>query len=105
MVEIPENFSSEKSETLCCCGDREIMSHIYYCEILSENRKQKTSYEKIYNGGNSEKTEVYKRFEENFKVRERIQNKCEITETASKVKQQRKIKKLPPCDPLVDPLV
>ena len=47
MVEIPENFSSEKSETLCCCGDREIMSHIYYCEILSENRKQKTSYEKF----------------------------------------------------------
>ena len=76
MVEIPENFSSEKSETLCCCGDREIMSHIYYCEILSENRKQKTSYEKIYNGSISEKTEVYKWFEANFKVREIIQNKC-----------------------------
>ena len=64
MVEIPENFSSEKSETLCCCGDREIMSHI--CEILSENRKQKTSYEKMYNGSSSEKTEVYKRFEDNL---------------------------------------
>ena len=63
--------------------------------------KQKTSYEKIYNGSISEKTEVFKRFEEHVLVRERIQNKCEITETASKVKQQRKIKKLPPCNPLV----
>ena len=83
------------------------MSHIYYFEILSENRKQKTSYEKIDNGCISEKTEVYKRFEEHFKVREIIQNKCQITETASKVKRkkERKRKKLPPCDPLVDPLV
>ena len=59
----------------------------------------------IYNESITEQTEVCRRFEENVEVRDRIQNECEITESVTKVKQQRKRKKLPPWDPIVDPLV
>ena len=48
------------------------MSHIYYCNILSENKNEKVLYEKIYNGNLVQQIEVCKRFEENLKVRERI---------------------------------
>ena len=30
MVDLPDNFSSGNTETLCSCGEREVMSHIYY---------------------------------------------------------------------------
>jgi hypothetical protein len=49
MVDIPENFSSDTIETQCLCGEREVMSHIYYCDMLSENKCGKILYEKIYN--------------------------------------------------------
>ena len=46
MVDIPDNFSSDSIENVCICGQREILSHIYYCNILSENKNEKVLYEK-----------------------------------------------------------
>ena len=77
MVDIPENFSSHLIETPCICGEREVMSHLYYCDFLSENKSEKVLFERIYNGNLSEQIKVYNRFEENMEVRERIKNQCE----------------------------
>ena len=100
MVELTENFSSDKSETFCLCGERELMSHIYYCEKLSENREVKISHEKICNGDISEQKEILYRFEENFKMRENYKNQIETKEVT-----ENKIMKISPCDPFVDPLL
>ena len=107
MVDIPDNFSSDSIETVCICGEREIMSHIYYCNILSENKNEKVLYEKIYDGNLVQQIEVCKRFEENLKVRERIKNQFEnSTLKEIKVIRNRNRKKTDsPCDPSVDPLV
>ena len=37
MLEIPENYSSDIVQTFCFCGEREVISHIYYCNILKNN--------------------------------------------------------------------
>ena len=42
-VEIPEQFSSDKVKTFCLGGGREIMSHIYNCETLSEKENEEYS--------------------------------------------------------------
>ena len=65
MVDIPANFGSNE---ICICGNEENMSHIYSCEYL--NMKEITSsYEKIFNGNLSEQIEIFRRFENNLKVR------------------------------------
>ena len=98
---VPENFSSHLIETPCICGEREVMSHLYYCDFLSENKSEKVLFERIYNGNLSEQIKVYNRFEENMEVRERIKNQCENTQ----LKERKRQKTDSPCDPLVDPLV
>ena len=62
MVEIENNFSSGTNKTPCFCGDEETMSHIYDCDILSENNKSEIPYEKINNGNMKQQIEVYKQF-------------------------------------------
>ena len=106
MVDIPENFSSDIIETQCLCGEREIMSHIYYCDLLSKNKREKILYDKIYNGNLFEQIEVYQRFEENFEVRDKIKNGCKnVKENEMKQNKKRKRQKTEsPCDPFVDPL-
>ena len=44
MVDISDNFSSREIETFCYCGEREMMSHIYYCKLLCENNSELISY-------------------------------------------------------------
>ena len=89
MVDIPENFSSDTIETQCLCGEREVMSHIYYCDIFSENKCGKILYEKIYNGNLFEQIEVYQRFEENFKVIDIMKNQCKNSKVIE-IKQNKK---------------
>ena len=69
MVNIPANFSSA-SETKCICGEKEELSHIYECKILSDNKQQQIEYSKIYNGNLKEQVTVYRRVSENLKNRE-----------------------------------
>jgi hypothetical protein len=66
------------------------MSHIYYCNILSENKNEKVLYEKIYDGNLVQQIEVCKRFEENLKVRERIKNQFENSTLPEKEKSYKK---------------
>ena len=47
MVDIPNHFSSSKNSTLCICGEKEILSHIYDCEILNETKRETFPQEKI----------------------------------------------------------
>ena len=106
MIDIPDSFSSSEIETFCYCGEREIMSHIYYCKLLNEDNSELISYQKIYNGNISEQTKIYHRFEENLKVREKINNEGKEDKHPIKIIESRKKKrKKPPCDPLVDPLL
>ena len=50
MVEKPSHFSSGDNNILCICGDKEILSHIYSCDILNESEKETLPYEKVYSG-------------------------------------------------------
>ena len=102
MIEIPNNFPMGKKETKCTCGEKEEMPHIYYCEILSENRQISEDYENIYKDNVIKQVEVYKRFEENFKTRETLINERERNIQSQKINHA--IKRKAPGDPLVDPL-
>ena len=105
MVDISDNFSSSEIETFCYCGEREMMSHIYYCKLLCENNSELISYQKIYNGNITEQIEIFHRFEANFKIKEKIliEGK-EVKHPITNMKRNNKKRKKPPCDPLVDPL-
>ena len=102
MLEIPENFSSDNIKTFCVCGEREVMSHIYYCDILNQNNSELISYERIYNGSISEQIIIYHTFEEHFERREQMLTESESTQSINicEIKKRKK----PPCDPSVDPL-
>ena len=102
MIEIENNFPNGKKETFCVCGEKEEMSHIYYCGLLSENRKISVKYETIYEENITQQVQVYKRFEENFQTREKMMNYGERNIQSKKTHQQ--IKRKAPGDPLVDPL-
>ena len=91
-----------KKETNFSCGEKKEMSHIYYCELLSENRKVSVKYENIYKDNVIQKVEVYKRFEENCKPRETLINERERNIQFQKINHV--IKRKAPGDPLVDSL-
>jgi hypothetical protein len=78
MIQIPNNFPMGKEEIKCICGEKEEMSHIYYCENLSENKKVSGRYENIYEDNVLKQVEVYKQFENNLKTREKFINEGEI---------------------------
>ena len=70
MVDIPNHFSSSKNYTLCICGEKETLSHIYDCEILNETKRETLPYEKIYDGNVFEQTKILYKMEENLEIRE-----------------------------------
>ena len=78
MTKIPSNFSNNVSEKKCYCGSEEKMEHIYYCKVLSDGKKKKLKYEKIYNGTLQEQIEVFKEFDRNMKKRESMKNENSI---------------------------
>ena len=74
MVKIPTNFSSNhKKDHRCKCGMEEDMTYIYICPILN-NEEQTIEYENIYSNNVPLIKEVYTRFENNMRNRERIQS-------------------------------
>ena len=84
MVDIPVNFSHSNEDFKCICGKEESMAHIYQCRMLS-NDKSTIEYEKIYNGNIHEQIKVFRKFENNLKIRNKSKNSL-------------------PCDPVCDPL-
>ena len=96
MVEIPSNFG--KSDSICICGTKENMSHIYSCQYLNE-KKESQPYGNVHNGKLNEQIEIFRRFENNMKERNKIKMNLEV----EKVGQIRRFNKHP-CDPSCDPL-
>ena len=60
-----EKISSANVQTFCFCGEREVMAHIYYCNILNQNNNKLISYERIYDGSIGEQIRIYHTFEGN----------------------------------------
>ena len=106
MIDISDNFSSSEVQTFCYCGEQETMSHLYYCKLLNDDSSELISYQKIYDGNISEQMKIFHRFEVNLKIRENIHIKENIDKHPKKKDNERRNKKrkIPPCDPLVDPL-
>ena len=59
MFDIPDNFSSSEIQTFCFCGERETMSHIYYCKLIIEDNSEFISYQKIYNGNITDRSKYF----------------------------------------------
>ena len=63
MIEIPVNFGKDEK---CICGEKEKMSHIYYCY----GGEKEIHYEKVYNGKLIEQEKILNSFRDNMKIRE-----------------------------------
>ena len=74
MVYIPANFSSTEKIEKCICGEKEDMRHIYYCKYLNKREEEVIPYEEIFKEDVESQSKVYKRFENNFKQREKLIN-------------------------------
>lgn len=73
MTNIASNFTSEeKNESVCICGERDNMKHIFICEQL--NKEQPTEeYEQIYGENLIKMKYVLNRFNENLNQREKLE--------------------------------
>jgi hypothetical protein len=54
----------ERKKHIVIAEKRKILPHIYYCELLSENRKVIEKYGNIFEDNVMKHIEVYKRFED-----------------------------------------
>ena len=88
MVNIPFNFPKNDKKSFCFCGEQETMFHIYNCEVLTQEKQEKSSYNTIFKGNMNQQVEVYKLFKQNLENRDKIMS--EIPK--------------PPCDPC-DPML
>ena len=86
MVDIGANYGKSES---CFCGADENMLHVYTCKHLNVEETN-VPYENIHTGNLREIVEVFRRFEENMRIREKIKT------------NKNKVNK-PPCDQY-DPL-
>ena len=78
MTKIPDNFGNK---SLCLCGQRENMEHIYNCEIWNKTENEKIQYNNIYNGNIKKQIRILKIFEQNLEKRNKrmkIANSHEI---------------------------
>ena len=82
------------------CGEKEEMSHVYECNILSSNEIMKIEYEEIYRNNPIKQKEILQRFERNLEKRQNIQNNKNELRKEIFTEEKRKI----PCDLLLDPL-
>ena len=70
------------------------MNHIYSCKYL--NKKEETlPFEKIYQGNIKQQVKVFKRFVENFEIRQKIleEKEGENKEVKNGNKRKRKLEK------------
>ena len=68
MVNIPTNFGIEEN---CQCGKLESTKHIYECKIFNEE-EAKEKYEEIYSEKIGQIRNIYMRYKENMKNREKL---------------------------------
>ena len=102
MTLIPNNFQSGKNEETCICGEKENMSHVYYCEMLNENRIIEEKYEEIYKNNIMKQKKILQTFERNLETREKL---LKNTENKKELKKNEvNMKRKPHFDPSVDQL-
>ena len=83
MVEIPANFSRNKSIKTCECGTIETMEHIYICENWNKNSKhEKIPYQAVFSNNVSKQLKVSKQFFHNLEEREKHKMKNRIVTNA-----------------------
>ena len=89
MIDIPYNFPRSEKRTLCVCGEKEDMQHIYNCELLNKEKQEKLPYDRIYNGNLKQQIEIFKIFKQNLEHREimiaemsEIKSPCDHTRSA-----------------------
>ena len=73
MVKISYNYPQNNKIDLCHCGQEETMEHIYDCKLLN-NEEPIIAYNQIFKGNIGEQVTILRRFENNMKQREQIQN-------------------------------
>ena len=82
MVNIPDNFSSQQngdlSVTKCICSEKENMEHIYTCNKLNKETV-KLPYQKIFSGNIEEQIYIFRRFQNNFEIRNYLIRKQDQT--------------------------
>ena len=86
MIDVGNNFG--KNEQCVICKQKEDMNHIYNYQYQNKQSNE-IPFEKIYTGNLIEQIKVFKKFEENLKIR-------------NEYKEQDRKKS--PCDPFCDPL-
>ena len=87
MIDVGNNFG--KNEQCVICKQKEDMNHIYNYQYQNKQSNE-IPFEKIYTGNLIEQMKVFKKFEENLKIR-------------NEYKEQDRKKS--PCDPFCDPLL
>ena len=85
MIDVGNNFG--KNEQCVICKQKEDMNHIYNYQYQNKQSNE-IPFEKIYTGNLIEQIKVFKKFEENLKIR-------------NEYKEQDRKKS--PCDPFCDP--
>ena len=82
MVNIPDNFSSQQNGDLgvtkCICSEKENMEHIYTCNKLNKETV-KLPYQKIFSGNIEEQIYIFRRFQNNFEIRNYLIRKQDQT--------------------------
>ena len=74
MIDISSNFSSkQKTMSLCFCGNKENMKHIYECKYWNTEEPLEI-YEKLYTGTMNRQIYVSQRFGIHFDNREQYMN-------------------------------
>ena len=68
MTNIPVNFGNK---SVCLCGKKENMEHIYNCELWNETKNEKIPFKNIYNGNIKKQIKILKIFEYNLEQRNR----------------------------------
>ena len=70
---IKYNFSNEKTYCLFECGEIETMKHIYNCEQICENIKEKPKYENIFEDNLEDQIQTYFSMEERLLIYRSLQ--------------------------------
>ena len=72
MVEIPNNYRSNKDEHKCVCGKNETTEHIYNCEQLnSDDQYNNIHFEEIFKDNIEKQVEISRIFFKNLQSREK----------------------------------
>ena len=74
------NWNELTDHTVCHCGKKETMEHIYNCNYLNEGNLLNIKYEKIFNGSLKDQIKILEKIQENLEKREKVKEIKKIKE-------------------------